>query len=266
MFRTKLAVIYGLSTALVLTGTVTAHEEDYSDLRFDRVGYFADVDANQDGKVSREEYLEFNKDSRRYDREWREEHWDEMIENFDSDNDEHITTAEVGEFVEQRLAEVHERLKNIEWFGDHDFEFEFDAGDYVFDFEGHDFHHRFDGEEFSERLAEKMERVEKHIERTVRRIEDIEIHIPDGDELEFAFRAAPRFELRRHHRMMIPRMDENEDGVISREEFVTEREELFKRLDKNEDGVLDEEELDRGPFRGFAFHWADEDEDEEEDE
>ena len=58
-------------------------------------------------------------------------------------------------------------------------------------------------------------------------------------------------------------LDDNQDGQVTRDEFVTRREQLFDRLDKNEDGILDEDELaDLGLDGAFAFgrfHSEDED-------
>lgn len=252
--KTKLLTIFTLSTALVVSGEVSAHKYD-RDIQFDRVGYFDDVDANEDGKVSRDEYLAYNSDSRHYDREWREHHWDEMIGKFDSNDDEQITTDEIEEYVEEKIARVTDRLKDMHWLGDSDWEFDFDD---------HDFHGSFDAEEFSERFAEKMDRLHDRIENSLRKLDDLEIRGLDDDRV-FAFRSAPRFEIKRGYRFDGRDMDSNDDGVISEEEFLSSREDLFARLDKNGDGVLDEDELDRYPYLGdFAFGWHHEDDEDDE--
>lgn len=256
----KLITIFSLSTALVLSANVSAHEED-GDIRFQRVGYFDDVDTNQDGKVSRDEYLAYNSDSRHYDRDWRENHWDEMTEKFDSDGDNQITTAEVEEYVEEKVAEVSDRLKNMKWLDDKDFDFDFDGHNYVFDFDDHDFHgdFDFDKDEFAQRFSEKMKDLHERIEDSIRRLDDLEIRGLDDDRI-FAFRSAPRFEIKRRFRFDGDDLDSNGDGVVSEEEFLSDRGKLFDRLDKNGDGVLDEDELDRYPFKGdLAFEWHDED-------
>lgn len=263
--KTNLLTIFSLSTALVLSGGVSAKENKYNDLQFERVGYFDEVDANEDGKVSRDEYLAYNSDSRRYDREWREGHWDEMIDKFDYNEDAQITTGEVEEYVEERLAEVKEKLKGMKWFGDGDFDFDFDMDgeDFVFDFDGHDFHGDFDSEEFAERMEEKMEGVHERIKEAMKHLEDLDIHGLD-DRRVFTFRSAPRFEINRSHWSLHEDLDANEDGEVSEEEFLSERGELFDRLDKNEDGVLDEDELDdMDHFGDFAFEWDDDDDDED---
>lgn len=259
--KTKIFTIFSLSTALVLSGNVSAHEDEYNGLRFDRVGYFEDVDTNQDEKVSRDEYLAYKSDSRRYDREWREAHWDEMIEKFDDNGDDHITTAEVEEYVEERLAEVKEKLKGMKWFGD--MEFDFEGSDYVFDFDGHDFHGDFDGEEFALRMEEKMEGVQERIEEAMKHLEDMDFG-DFGDSRVFTFRSAPRFEINRGNWALHEDLDANDDGEVSEEEFLSARGKLFDRLDKNGDGVLDEDEMDSFGWHGnFAFEWHNDEEDDE---
>lgn len=259
--KTKIFTILSLSTALVLSAGVSAHEANYDDLKFDRVGYFDDVDANQDGKVSRDEYLAYNSDSRRYDREWREDHWNEMIEKFDYNEDAQITTGEVEEYVEERLAAVREKLKGMKWFGDMDFDF--DGEDFVFDFDGHNFHGDFNSEKFALHMEEKMEGVRERIEEAMERLEDMDFG-NFGDHHVFSFRSAPRFELKHGNWFLHEDLDANDDGEISEEEFLSARSKLFDRLDENGDGVLDEDEIDDLGFHGnFVFDWNDDDEDDE---
>lgn len=258
---TKIFTIFSLSTALVLSAGVSAKEVGYDDLQFDRVGYFDDVDANQDGKVSRDEYLAYNSDSRRYDREWREDHWNEMIEKFDYNEDNQITTGEVEEYVDERLAEVSKKLKGMKWFGDMDFNF--DGEDFVFDFDGHDFHGDFDSEKFALHMEEKMEGVRERIEEAMERLEDMDFG-DFGDRHVFTFRSTPSFELKRGNWFLQEDLDTNDDGEISEEEFLSARGKLFDRLDENGDGVLDEDEMDDLGFHGnFVFDWNDKDDDED---
>lgn len=258
--KTNILTILSLSTALVLSAGVSAHEGGDYDLQFDRVGYFDDVDANEDGKVSRDEYLAYNSDSRRYDREWREDHWSEMIEKFDFNDDAQITTDEVEEYVEERLAEVSKKLKGMRWFGDMDFDF--DGEEFVFDFDGHDFHGEFDSEEFALRMEERMEGVHERIKEAMKHLKDMDFG-DIRDRRVFTFRSSPSFELKRGNWSLHEDLDANDDGEISEEEFLSARSKLFDRLDKNEDGVLDEDELDDLGFHGnFVFDWNDDEDDE----
>ncbi|MEE8295911.1 MAG: hypothetical protein V3R64_09385, partial [Sphingomonadales bacterium] len=234
---------------------------NYKDLQFDRVGYFDDVDVNEDGKVSRDEYLAYNSDSRRYDRDWREDHWKEMIEKFDYNEDDQITTGEVEEYVNERLAEVSEKLKGMKWFGDGDFDFGMDGKDFVFDFDGHDFHGDFDDGEFALHMEEKMEGVQERIEEAMERLEEMDFG-DFGDHHVFTFRSSPRFEINRGNWSVHEDLDANEDGEISEEEFLNARSKLFDRLDENGDGVLDEDEMDDLGFHGnFVFDWNDDEDD-----
>jgi len=245
--KNHLFTIFSLSTALVLSAGVSAHEGDHNDINFQRVGYFEDVDTNENGKVSKSEYMDFNSDSKRYDKEWRDDHWAEMIEKFDYNDDDEIEKEEIEEFIDEKLAMVSEKLKGIKFFGD-----------FEFDFEGL---HGFDDGEFALHMEEKMEGVQERIEEAMERLEEMDFG-DFGDHHVFTFRSSPRFEINRGNWSVHEDLDANEDGEISEEEFLNARSKLFDRLDENGDGVLDEDEMDDLGFHGnFVFDWNDDEDD-----
>lgn len=51
---------------------------------------------------------------------------------------------------------------------------------------------------------------------------------------------------------IIQKIDANDDGVISHDEFVTARDKCFKAMDKNGDGMLSKDEFSAGADKAFA--------------
>jgi len=249
----------GLSTALAISAQAFAHDEDNDHIKFYRVGDLSDVDANQDGKISRDEYLSYDKEGKRYDKQWREQHWDEMIEKFDDNDDNQIEVAEIERFAEERVAEVMEKLDDLHgnWIGE--FDFNFDDG------------HFFDSEEFELRLERRLENAGERMEEAMERLHQSERHmefvfkgLPELD--AYAFAGPKGFIFRDRDDVVLEKMDSDDDGKISKEEFLKSRQEMFERLDENNDGVLDEDEMKDFSWMGnYAFTWDDgEDEDDDE--
>ncbi len=243
----KFITILGLSTALVFSTAapgVMAHDgDDDSNIRFQRVGYFGDVDANNDGKVSKSEYLAFEEDDVS-DRglRWRENHWDEMIEKFDANEDNQIEVVEVEDYAEARVAEAMAKLEDFQ-------------GNFAFYFDGDNF---FDDGEFSVRLEEHLARVDEHVAEAIERLHERRIFVEkfDFDDHDFIFNRGPGFAFAMPHLRDMEDLDADGNGEVTLEEFAKTHEKMFERLDKNGDGVLDEEELDRLHLRGnFAFKW-----------
>ena len=111
--------------------------------------------------------------------------------------------------------------------------------------------------EVDERLAEAM----KHLEGLSFgwhgdfEFDGFDFHLEDGHDRFFSFGGLGRD--------LLESLDDDEDGQVTRDEFVNRRARLFDRLDENEDGILDEDELaDLGLGGAFAFerfHSEDED-------
>ena len=247
----KLIPLLGLSTALLFSTSAIAHEDGHDRVQFKRVGDFSDVDANGDGKVSEQEYLDYEKDTTSERRmEWRKNHWVEMTEKFDSNEDNQIEVEEINEYVDERMAETMEKLDDV---------FESFGGNFEFDFD--------DKHEFTFRLEEHLGEVEEHLERAMERVHEREVFVEKFEfgENEFIIKSHPGFAWAFPHMNDMSSMDENEDGKITPEEFTNSRSKMFERLDKNSDGVLDGDELEGMHFKGdFAFEWITrEDEDNE---
>ncbi len=251
----KYLTIFALSTALTLSMQAIAHEDD-GDIHFQRVGGFEAVDTNEDGKVSEKEYLAYEADeASEREMDWRQEHWAEMMEKFDENGDNQLEVQEIENYAELRIAEVMEKFhgRHGKWLE----EFEFD----------------FDDHEFTFRLEERLAEVDERIAEALERLHDREGRFFGDFEFDlegmmgahrFAFTGPHVFEFRGLPEQILKDLDENEDGTISQEEFVRQREKLFERLDENEDGVLDEEELENFSWFGnYAFKWHQSEEDEE---
>lgn len=241
--------IFALSTALILSGQALAHEGDNFQIDFQRMGAFDDIDQNQDGKISETEYLEYDSKFATEDKEWRAEHWAEMIEKFDANEDNQLEVEEIEDYIQTRMAEVmenfHERHGN--WLGDFDFNFEFDDGEI------------FNGDNFTLRLEEKLGEIDERVAEVMERFHENHARFMaefDFGGNEFFIERAPGFAFFGPHMWEEQGLDVDEDGQVSEEEFLRGREELFQRLDKNEDGVLDEDELESMSLRGnFALRW-----------
>jgi len=244
----------GLSTALALSAQAIAHEKDSENVEFYRVGDFGDVDANQDGKISKSEYLAYDKDSKRYDQEWREDHWDEMMEKFDGNDDNQLEAQEIEDYANARVAEVMDKLEGLHgnWVGEFDFD--------------------FDDEEFADRLEERLEGTHERMAEALERLHESEEGLSkwvfEFDRLpemhEFAFTGPHRFMFQGRDDVVLEKMDADDDGKVSEEEFLKSRQEMFEKLDENNDGVLDEDEMKDFSWMGnYAFTWHDSEEDEE---
>ncbi|MEE8258203.1 MAG: hypothetical protein V3R20_00780 [Sphingomonadales bacterium] len=244
----KIIPLLGLSTALIFSASALAHDEDYDEdsIYFQRVGEFADVDANSDGKISEQEYLAFEEeDLSERGMKWRQGHWAEMIEKFDANDDNQIESEEINDYIETRLAEVMDKLEGLHG------KFELKFGD---------------DSEFSSRLERHLGELDEHIARAMERVHDHEILIEsfDLDGNDFILNPGPGFVFAWPHLNDMKNLDENEDGEITMEEFSKSREKMFERLDKNGDGVLSGEELEGMHLKGdFAFEWVTREEEDE---
>ena len=261
----KYLIILGFTTALVLPTQAFSHEEDSHRVEFERVGGFGDIDANEDGIITEEEYLSYEDEDNRSDEAWRKDHWAEMMEKFDSNEDNALEMQEVTDYAERKVRVAMKKIGD--WHGDWTGKFDFDGEE--FDFDDEDFEMRFEG---------KMKGIEKKVYRVIKRLEGFGDHMGDFDftfdfdgdhEMhEYAFTGKPHgFMFGPLHGRGLEGLDANEDGTISEEEFVKHRQDLFKKMDKNEDGVLDETELEHFTRSGNStMVWIEDDEDEESDE
>ncbi len=151
----KYLTIFGFSTALIMSAQAFAHpdlDDDWTNIEFYKVGSFSDVDSNSDGKISENEYLSYEQDSRKYDGDWRQEHWAEMMEKFDENGDNQLEVQEIENYTERRVAEVMEKFHDFhgKWLGE--FDFDFDDSEFTFRLE-----ERLG--EMDERMAEALERL-----------------------------------------------------------------------------------------------------------
>jgi Ca2+-binding EF-hand superfamily protein len=253
----KYLTVLGFSTALILSAQAFAHpnhDDDGINIDFYKVGSFSDVDTNGDGKISENEYLSYEQDGRKYDKDWRQQHWAEMMEKFDENGDNQLEVREIENYAEQRVAEVMEKFHGHhgKWLGEFDFD--------------------FDDHEFTLKLDEHLGEVDKRVAEAMERFHEkggfmgnFEFELDGLGELhEFAFAAPHGFMFHSPEGLGLKDLDSDENGAISREEFIRGRQELFDRLDENGDGVLDEDELKNFSWIGnFAFSWHNSEEDEE---
>jgi len=233
----SLAAAAGLLTAFALGApAAAAQDKDFvfidKDIRIHKLRDFKDIDANQDGKVSREEYLadpaadfdelDSNKDGF-IDSDEREavfdrkigrihdverERWEGLLERFDADGDEMLALDEILDKTDEKVAEAMKRL------GDHDRTWE---------------HH-------------------------------FEAPLMFGGLLDWHLGRGPAIVVRNH---MLEELDGNGDGEVTEQEFVDARKDHFKALDRDGDGKLSQDELEEFAWGGaFAFqHRDEEDED-----
>lgn len=222
----KIAFSIGLAGAVLLTAQTFANTDDDKLLIVHdvRIRLADEADTNNDGKISRKEYLaapahDFNtldenndgfldrKERRNSGFSMRSEyHWDEEAH---AKLMERLDEKLAG--IDEKIAEAMERLEEsrLNWHGE-------------FDSDGFDF--RF-----------------------------TDFHDDEGHFFGFGWLG----------KELMKSLDEDDNGQISREEFVDQRHKLFDRLDENEDGILDEDELAtlglNGAFAFEKFHSEDED-------
>ena len=172
-----------------------------------------------------------------------------MMEKFDANEDNQLEVEEIEDYIQTRMAEVMDNFhdRHGKWLGDFDFNFEFDDGEI------------FDGDEFTLHLEEKLAEVDERVAEVMERFHENHARFMaefDFGGNEFFIERVPGFAFFGPHSWGTQGLDADEDGQVSKEEFLRGREELFQRLDKNEDGVLDEDELESMNMWGnFALRW-----------
>lgn len=140
------------------------------------------------------------------------------FEELDSDQDGYVDEDELEDFIEakmeMRMEAMSERMEGRQ-----------------FVFRGDRRMMEMDMEELENEIEEAMDKVEIIVERM----------------------AGPRmFFLSERDGRCFEGLDENDDGEITREEFMARRDKAFDRLDEDGDGIISEEEMEKGAenFRG----------------
>ena len=225
----KFVISLGLSASILFAGAAFSAEKDddrivLRDVFVQKVKIADEADKDGDGKISREEFLA----NPGHD-------FDEL----DKDGDGFLDRGERKNSGFSMRSEFH-------W-----------------DSEAH--------ARLMEELDEELSMLDERIAEAMERLEDTNFDWHgefEFDGLDFHFKDFGDdhdrfFSFGWLGRELMEGLDDNQDGQVTRDEFVGQREQLFDRLDENKDGVLDEDELsDLGLDGAFAFgrfHSEDED-------
>lgn len=183
-----------------------------------------DIDTNDDGKISREEWQNRENKDNGDD--------DDFFEKFDLNKDDYVTQEEIEEFVEKTVSEAMKGL-----------DIKMEAMKALREEKMHMKVERI--REKAERMAERAERIAERVRRDV----FVDLELADVEELDgeaFVFNVP---DVKHHMRWAGPRFggfkrfDDNDDGVVTKAEFEKHQAEMFAKLDKNGDGKLDESDL-----------------------